>query len=108
VSCHPIAEAFNEDVIASSAADVEDKSIADAIVDHTAVRKPRLVPIIEETGGSGWVATNEDIRTAIELVRKNTKLSLTGNGVLPLVGLMHAIYTGKKWNGSVACIICGD
>lgn len=108
VSCHPIAEAFNEDVIASSAVDVEDKSIADAIVDHTAVRKPKLVAMIEETGGSGWVATNADIRTAIELVRKNTKLSLTGNGVLPIVGLMHAIYTGKKWNGSVACIICGD
>lgn len=108
VSCHPISEAFNEDVVAGSAADVEDRSIADAIVDHTAVRKQKLVPLIEETGGSGWIAANDDIRTAMNMINKNTGLRVSANGALAMVGLMHAIYTGKKWDSTVALIIGGE
>jgi hypothetical protein len=100
-SCHPIADNFTEKL------DHEEKSLADAIVDHTALRKDALVPLIEKTGGNGWIATNEEIGIAQELANKYS-IQVSLNSALSIVGLMQALYTGKKWNGSVACMICGD
>lgn len=104
-SCHPIADAFNEDLVTGNDSEV---SLADAIVDHTALRKNKLVPLVESTGGSGWIATNESISTAIDLTRKHAGLLISPNSALSVAGLMNAIYTGRTWDGSVACMICGD
>ncbi len=101
-SCHPIANAFVDDET------LDESSIADAIVDHTALRKDNLIKLIEKNGGSGWIASNEQIRTAQFITKDNTKLSISTNSALSVAGLMQAVYTGKVWNGSVVCIICGD
>jgi len=101
-SCHGIADAFVENYSNS------EKSIADAIVDQTALRKDVLVPLMEKTGGSGWIASNEEIAAAQAIAKKHTGLSLSPNSALSVAGLMQAIYTGKSWEGPVVCMICGD
>ncbi len=101
-SCHPISDVFVSN-------DLDDeKSIADAIVDHTATRKDALVELIEKNGGSGWVASNDQIIAAQDLAKKQTGVSISTNSALSLAGLMQATYTGKSWKGSVVCMICGD
>ena len=101
-SCHPIVDNFIEDQT------IDELSIADAIVDQTAFRKDKLTKLINENGGNGWVATNEQIKIAQELCLKYTDISISTNSALSIAGLMQAIYTSKTWNGSVVCMICGD
>ncbi|MEI6304709.1 MAG: PLP-dependent lyase/thiolase [Candidatus Taylorbacteria bacterium] len=101
-SCHPIADGIE------TYDGENDDSIADAIVDRTAMRKNTLVPMIEKTGGNAWVATNEEIETAIDLVKDNTGLDISTNSALSVVGAMQSIYRGWEIGGEVVCIICGD
>jgi threonine synthase len=86
----------------------EEKSDADAIVDMTAHRKNTLIPLIKKTGGSGWIASNEEINTAQELTEKHAKIKVSSNGALALAGLMQAVFTGREWGGAVVCIIGGE
>lgn len=101
-ACHPIADAFETYDGAA------EKSLADAIVDRTAQRKPALVPLIEKTGGRGWFATNEDIRTALGLAKEHALLDISANSALSVVGAMQAAYRGWEMPGSVVCLICGE
>ncbi len=101
-SCHPIADAFID------SDGKNEKSIADAIVDSVAARKNVLVPLIEKTGGSGWIVSNEEIKAAVELAKKHTDISISANSALSVAGLMQAAYTGRNWAGTVVCMICGD
>jgi threonine dehydratase len=101
-SCHPISAAF------SAYEGPDEKSDADAIVDITAQRKSALIPLIEKTGGYGWFATNENIQTAQELVKKHTGLDISTNSALSVAGAMQAAYAGHEIKGPVICLICGD
>ena len=101
-SCHPMALEF-VDSIGS-----EEQSDADAIVDMTAHRKNTLIPLIKKANGSGWIASNEEIKTAQELIDKHTKIEVSSNGALALAGLLQAVFTGREWDGSVVCIIGGE
>lgn len=101
-SCHPIASSFVDDDF------LNEKSIADAIVDQTAIRKVKLIKAIEDSGGSGWIASNEQIKSAMEMSEKYAKTVISTNSALSVAGLMQAVYTGKSWDGSVVCMICGD
>ena len=101
-SCHPITDAFETISIP------DEKSIADAIVDQTAYRKDKLVELIRKTGGRGWLATNENIETARNLVLENTGLEISTNSALSIVGAMQAIYSSYEINGSAVCMICGE
>ncbi len=100
-SCHPLAEVF-EGPYGS-----DEISIADAIVDQTALRKSSLIPLIEESGGSGHIITNEELEEAIELTYQQTGLELSPNSALSVAGLMKAMYTGKEIKGSIVCLITG-
>lgn len=101
-SCHPIADYFINDPI------LDEQSIADAIVDHNGIRKNSIVKLLETNNGSGWIVSNEQILAAQELVKKNADFDISTNSALSIAGLMQAVYTGRFWEGSVACIICGD
>lgn len=101
-SCHPIADTNSSETAR------DEISIADAIVDHQAIRKNKLIKIIESSKGQAYIASNEDIRIAQELVHKYAGFEISTNSALSIAGLMKAIYAGKKWNGAVACIIAGD
>lgn len=101
-SCHPIALAFD------SFETFNERSIADAIVDITAHRKEALVPLIKETGGRGWCASNENIRTAQSLVSKHAGLDISTNSALSVVGAMQAAYMGYEFEGPAICVVCGE
>ncbi len=101
-SCHPIADNFIKDEI------IDEQSIADAIVDHTALRKDTLTELIIKTKGNAWIVSNEEIKSAQEITSRYTNLEISTNSALSVAGLMQAIYTSRTWTGSVACIICGD
>jgi threonine dehydratase len=101
-SCHPISDQFeNYD-------GPEEKSIADAIVAQTTERLTNLVPLINTTGGYSWTATNDEIKSAKELVSKNTGLNISNNSALSIVGVMQAVYRDWQIEGSVVCLICGE
>ncbi len=108
-NCHPLADAIRTDV-----GDVDDQSqsseisLADAIVDIIAPRRDTLTRVIVETGGNGWIVNNESLRIAEDITKKHTGLIMSYNSALSVAGIMNAVYTGKKWNGSVVGMICGD
>lgn len=97
-SCHPIADAIG------AMSDQTEESTADAIVDKIALRKEKIKALVADA----YIATNENIQTAQALVKRHTDLSLSPNGVLSVAGLMEAIYTGEKLEGTIACIITGN
>jgi threonine dehydratase len=100
-SCHPIADAFETFDIP------DEKSIADAIVDQTAFRKDKLIQLIRKTGGRGWLATNENIESARDLVLEHADgLQISTNSALSVVGAMQAAYLGYEIKGAVVCMIC--
>jgi threonine dehydratase len=101
-SCHPLANEFE------SYDGPDEISTAGAIVDQTALRKSKLIPLIKNTGGYGWIATNDDIRAAQELVQSTTGLNISTNSALSVAGAMKAVYTGHEINGAIVCMICGD
>ncbi|MDE2188248.1 MAG: PLP-dependent lyase/thiolase [Patescibacteria group bacterium] len=101
-SCHPLAQEFLDSLSS------DETSIADAIVDKTALRKDTLAPLVKKIGGSGWVATNEEIRTAQELIQKHAGFAVSPNGALGVAGLIQAVLSGKEWNRSVVCVIGGE
>lgn len=101
-SCHPLAEEFDP------YDGPDERSDADAIVDITAQRKATLIPLVEKTGGSGWIATNEDISAAQGLVREHTSLDISTNSALSVVGAMKATYVDYEIDGVVVCMICGE
>lgn len=97
-SCHPMADVFVENYSST------EKSLADAIVDTTAIRKDWVTSLV--AGGS--IASNEEIVAAEEIVKKTTGISISPNSALSVVGLMQATYTGKEFAGNIVCMICGD
>ena len=72
------------------------------------MRKNTLIPLIKKTGGNAWVATNEEIENALDLVKENAGLDISTNSALSVVGAMQSIYRGWEINGEVVCMICGD
>ncbi|MDE2038294.1 MAG: PLP-dependent lyase/thiolase [Patescibacteria group bacterium] len=101
-SCHPMADAFE------SYDGPGERSIADAITDITALRKPALIPLIRKTGGSGWTVSDEAIRAAQEMAERHASLSLSPNGALPIAGAMRAASSGFGLPDAVVCIVGGE
>ncbi|MDB5239163.1 MAG: hypothetical protein JWO00_498 [Candidatus Parcubacteria bacterium] len=101
-SCHPIAEAFEP------YEGQDEDSEADAIVDKTAHRKDALLPLIDATGGRGWIATNEEIGAAREMALTYTDLEISPNSALSIAGAMKAAAIGWEFTGNVVCMICGE
>jgi threonine synthase len=85
----------------------KEKSIADAIVDKLGYRQDDLQKALEETGGFGWIASNDEIRRAQSLLKEKADIDATPNGALSLAGLMKAIKKGRRFEGSVVCVITG-
>ena len=100
--CHPIVDGIE------TYDGENEESVADAIVDRTALRKSKLVTLIKATSGNAWVATNDEIHTAQDLVEKNTGLKISTNSALSVVGAMQAVYQGWEIDGAVVCMICGE
>ena len=101
-SCNPIASEFME----WNKMDVED-SIASAIVDNVSHRKDAVVKIVQNTKGNGWIITNSEIKSAINLIKEDTEIETSPNSALAVAGLIKARESGWSWNGAVVCLITG-
>lgn len=107
-SCHPIANYFFEQNNLPSIATADQKSLADAIVDRVGLRKISVVKEITDSKGAAWVVSEKEIREALNIAGDLAGDQITGNGALSLAGLKKAVLNGRKWNGSVVCVIGGD
>ncbi len=98
-ACHPIADAFGT-------FENTEHSIADAIVDKTALRKDTVVKMIKNSEGTALVVTDEEIRHAQHLVKTTSALEISTNSSLSVAGFIQAI---KKhhFSGAIVCVICG-
>lgn len=85
----------------------EGRSLADAIVDNIAHRKEKVLKIIKNSNGAGWVATDEEIKNAIELVEETCKIKISPNSALSVVGLKKALEKSWQFSGAVVCLITG-
>lgn len=100
-SCHSMIEMIEKTEI------IKEKSLADAIVDKIAYRKENVAKIIEQTNGHAWVASNQEIKEVIELIKNTCQTKISNNSALSVVGLKQALEKKWKFSGPVACLITG-
>ncbi len=101
-ACNPIAKHFDTSIQEVG------HSAAGAIVDQVAHRKETVINVITQTFGSGWIASEEEIAQAVDLIKKHTDISnITPNGALGVAGLLKAIKSDRTYDGAVCCIITG-
>ena len=100
-SCHPMSAIFDE------RKDLKDISTANAIADKVAHRREKITSVVTQTKGSGWIVSNEEIKTAQEKLAPFGVVA-TPNGALSFAGLERALSQGRKFSGSVVCIIGGN
>ncbi len=103
-ACHPIASVIASDEAKQSSTTT---SIADAIVDHVAHRKEKVVEVIKNSHGSGWIVNDEEIKNAIKLIKNACNLAISPNSALSVAGLTKAVQNNFKWEGAVVCLITG-
>lgn len=103
-SCHPIVSVIASDEAKQSSTTT---SIADAIVDHVAHRKEKVIEVIKNSHGAGWIVTDDEIKDAIELTKETCKIAISPNSALSIAGLAKAVQNNFKWDGAVACLITG-
>ncbi len=107
-SCHPMLVSTDSSPLDSTSNNVQEVSIADAIVDKTAFRKTTLIPLIKETSGAIWCASNKNILEAQKLTKSETGLDISTNSALSVVGAIKAIQEKYNVKGSLVCVICGE
>jgi len=100
--CHTLAQAVFPKKVWET-----EESIAGAIVDNIGYRKERVAKYVKKSKGGAWVVSNQEIKSAIDLLKKTEKIELTSNGILSVAGLIQAINEGKKFKGTVACVAGG-
>lgn len=106
---HPIADSFQNPLCPTFAKSVADPetSLAGAIVDKVAHRKFAVLDAVLKTNGSGWIATDDDIRKAATLAKTSANLDISPNSALSIAGLTLATRAGKKFSGAVVCLVTG-
>lgn len=101
-NCHPIASPFVSQTVPPSSV-----SIASAIVDKVARRKNSVLKAIKNSRGNGWIASDEEIKTAMKLSKQTSEIEISPNSALAVAGLRQALATGWKFDGPVVCLITG-
>jgi threonine dehydratase len=123
-SCHPIVDAISPSPMRGDTQTIppsrgdkggssvipteQEQSLATAIVDNVAHRAARVVEIVREYHGSGWIASNADIREAQALVREHCAIDISPNSALSIAGVMRAVQAGVVFEGAVVCLVCGE
>lgn len=101
-ACHPLVDSAT-----GTTANSEETSLAGAIVDKVAHRKEKVVEIIKNTHGSGWIASDAEIQEAQKLVKEHCNISLSANSALAVAGVKKAVQNGWNFSGPVVCLITG-
>lgn len=82
-------------------------SMATAIVDTIGYRKTAVQQAMQASKGKGWIATDEDIILAQDMLKEHENLEVSANSALALAGLQLALKQGWQFTGPVACLITG-
>lgn len=105
---HPIASVFDQDFVP------QESSKASAIVDNVAHRKVRVVRMVKETGGFGWVIQDQELEAAKDLFAQcvREEPALVGiepgfDSLLSLAGLMKALRKGWVCEKSAVMLFTG-
>ncbi len=98
-ACHPL--------VTNIATVPTNTSLAGAIVDKIAHRKNKILTVLKNSQGLGWVATDAEIKSAIELVKQTANIEISTNSALAIVGLQQALAAGHIFSGPVVCIFTG-
>jgi len=107
-ACCPIASVISPLLPEERGARVRrEQSLADAIVDHIAHRKEKVVEVIKTSQGSGWIVTDDEIISAIKLIKETCNLAISPNSALSVAGLAKAMQLDWKFDGAVVCLITG-
>ncbi len=102
-TCHPLVNEFKKDNIPNN----EGVSFAQAIVDQVGHRKITIAEAVAESHGNAWIANNEEIMEAMNLVKEYGNLEVSPNSALSIVGLLQAIKNNWTFSGPVVCLITG-
>lgn len=87
---HPIAKELDQNYIESN------DSLAPAISDRVAKRKTNVLNAIKETKGSGWVISDELLKTTKQIATEIIKDDISYNSLLSLAGYLKACSLGLK------------
>ncbi len=95
--CHPMV---------ASPAPIE-PSVASAIVDKVGYRKEAVQKAIRDSGGKGWIATDNDIAETKCQIKETENLDISANSALSVAGLKLALKNNWHFSGPVVCILTG-
>lgn len=99
---HPLAKNFDKEF------NLQDKSLAKAIVDKTAKRKTDVLRIIQESAGWAWVISDRDLRKAQKIIETNTNITgISYDSLLSVAGFLKAQKNNWKFDGAVCCLFTG-
>ena len=82
-------------------------SMANAIVDKIGYRKVAVQKAMRDSGGKGWIATDNDIAEIKWLIKEKENLDISANSALSVAGLKLALQNNRHFNGPVVCILTG-
>lgn len=68
---------------------MEEESVADAIVDKTALRSPQIMKIIKETNGDCLAITNNEIAKANEFIKTKLNIELSNTSLLSVAAYLR-------------------
>lgn len=96
-SVHPIVSQLESHNKVASVASIEktaaveeqESSIADAIIDKTALRAPQILKIIKETNGDAFAITNQEIAEANNFIQDKLKITLSNTSLLSVAGYLR-------------------
>lgn len=97
---HTIAEEFDQ------VFEPTESSLADSIVDKSALRKPMVVQLVRQTGGSGWICSDANITEALRLANAQLEIPLGPTSGLAVASAIKAIRNSKQLS-KIICICSG-
>lgn len=78
-------------------AEKTETSLAHAIVDQVAHRKPQVIAAVQESGGAGWVISDTELEQAKKVLEDHTDIVMPSyDALLSLAGLIKARATGTE------------
>jgi len=96
----PLAGLFDKDYQRSKT------SLADALVARIVPRKKEILKLVEDSGGWGWVISDEQIEEAAKKL-ENLGISTSAEGEAALAAIWKAKKKGKDLGEKVVCLLTG-
>jgi len=97
---HPLAAHFDKDF------KFESEILAKAIVNRKVIQEKEIIDAVTQSGGSGWIVQNADIKKASALLRTNG-IETSNEGAAALAGIFKARAKGFDFGKKTVCLLTG-